>query len=63
MCAVSLRPVKPVDPVVDELDLGQRKPILSDDEKIYLAAVFNGLAEGVSGVPVLPASAPVAQRV
>ena len=63
VCAVSLRPVKPVDPVVDELDLGQRKPILSDDEKIYLAAVFNGLAEGVSGVPVLPASAPVAQRV
>jgi NADPH-dependent sulfite reductase flavoprotein alpha-component len=59
VCAVSLRPVKSVDPVVDELDFGKRKPTLNDDEKIYLAAFFNGLAESVSGVPVLPASAPV----
>ena len=63
VCAVSLRPVKSVDPVVDELDFGQRKPTLTDDEKIYLAAFFSGLAEGVSGVPVLPASAPVATGV
>ena len=62
VCAVSLRPVKSVDPVVDELDLG-RRPALTDDEKIYLAAFFSGLAEGVSGVPVLPASAPVATDV
>ena len=46
VCAVSLRPVNSVDPLVDELDFGQRKPTLSDDEKIYLAAFFNGLAEG-----------------
>ena len=62
VCAVSLRPVKSVDPVVDELDLG-RRPALTHDEKIYLAAFFSGLAEGVSGVPVLPASAPVATDV
>jgi NADPH-dependent sulfite reductase flavoprotein alpha-component len=62
VCAVSLRPVKSVDPVVDELDLS-RRPALTDDEKIYLAAFFTGLAEGVNGVPVLPASAPVATDV
>jgi formylmethanofuran dehydrogenase subunit D len=56
VCAVSLRPVKSVDPVVDELDFGQRKPTLTDDEQMYLAAFFSGLAEGVSGVPVPPAS-------
>ncbi|MBE1548759.1 NADPH-dependent sulfite reductase flavoprotein alpha-component [Mycobacterium sp. OAS707] len=63
VCAISLRPVKTMDPVVDELDLGERKPTLTDSEKIYLAAFFSGLAEGVSGVPVLPASAPVATGV
>ncbi|GAC1408032.1 MAG: bifunctional nitrate reductase/sulfite reductase flavoprotein subunit alpha [Mycobacterium sp.] len=63
VCAVSLRPVKAVDPVADELDFGERKPRLTDDEKIYLAAFFSGIAEGVSGVPVLPASAPVATGV
>jgi sulfite reductase (NADPH) flavoprotein alpha-component len=62
VCAVSLRPVKPVD-APDELDLGLRKPVLADGEKIYLAAFFSGIAEGVSGVPVLPASAPVATDV
>src|SRR4029450_211828 len=48
---VRLPPGKPVDPVVDELDRA-RRPALADDEKIYLAAFFSGLAEGVSGVPV-----------
>src|SRR6202011_744096 len=62
VCAVSLRPVKLVDPIVDELGLSSR-PTLTDDEKIYLAAFFSGLAEGVSSVPVLPASAPVATNV
>jgi NADPH-dependent sulfite reductase flavoprotein alpha-component len=62
LCAVSLRPVKSMDPVVDELDLA-RRPVLTDNEKLYLAAFFSGLAEGVSGVPVLPASAPVATDV
>jgi NADPH-dependent sulfite reductase flavoprotein alpha-component len=51
-----------VDPIVDELGLSSR-PTLTDNEKIYLAAFFSGLAEGVSSVPVLPASAPVATNV
>jgi sulfite reductase (NADPH) flavoprotein alpha-component len=59
VCAVSLRPVKSVDVPV-ELGLGQNRPTMTSHEKIYLAAFFSGLAEGVSGVPVLPASAPVA---
>ena len=63
VCAVSLRPAKSMDPIVDELDFGQPKPATSEDEKIYLAAFFSGLADGVSGVPVLPASAPVAPGV
>jgi sulfite reductase (NADPH) flavoprotein alpha-component len=67
VCAVSLRPAKSVDtpahPIAAELGLTRRKPILTDGEKIYLAAFFSGLAEGVSGVPVLPASAPVAADV
>jgi NADPH-dependent sulfite reductase flavoprotein alpha-component len=62
VCAVSLRPVKPLDAPAD-LDFGFRKAVLTDAEKIYLAAFFSGIAEGVSGVPVLPASAPVATNV
>jgi NADPH-dependent sulfite reductase flavoprotein alpha-component len=54
--------VKSAYPVVDELDRS-RRPVLTNDEKIYLAAFFSGLGEGVSGVPVLPASAPVATDV
>ena len=63
VCAVSLRPVKEIDPVADQLDVGQRKPSLTDDEKVYLAGFFSGLPEGFSGVPVLPASAPVSAGV
>src|SRR6185369_362955 len=59
VCAVRLAAVKQVDSPA-ELELGGYKPTLSEDEKIYLAAYFSGIAEGVSGVPVLPASAPVA---
>ena len=61
-CAVSLRPVKQIDTPAD-LGLDLRKPVLVDTEKIYLAAFFTGLAEGVSGVPVLPQSAPVSSDV
>jgi sulfite reductase (NADPH) flavoprotein alpha-component len=57
VCAVSLRPVKSVDAPAE---LGaDRPPTLTDAEKTYLAAFFSALAEGVTGVPVLPASAPV----
>jgi NADPH-dependent sulfite reductase flavoprotein alpha-component len=62
VCAVSLRPVKQIEAPA-ELGIEGRKPVLSDSEKIYVAAFFSGLAEGVSGVPVLPASAPVAKDV
>ncbi|MFG1931999.1 molybdopterin-dependent oxidoreductase [Mycobacterium sp. NPDC048908] len=55
VCAVSLRPVKSVHP----LGIDVVKPTLTDDEKVYLAAFFTGLAEGVPGVPVLPPCAPV----
>ncbi|MCW2629590.1 bifunctional nitrate reductase/sulfite reductase flavoprotein subunit alpha [Mycobacterium sp.] len=58
VCAVSLRPVKSVD-----MPAGDYKPTLTHHEKVYLAAFFTGIAEGVSGVPVLPASAPVAADV
>lgn len=57
-CAVSLRPVKAVETPA-ELGLGTRRPELSDDEKIYLAAFFTALSGDVSGVPVLPKTAPV----
>ncbi|OBF37330.1 molybdopterin oxidoreductase [Mycobacterium sp. ACS1612] len=59
VCAVSLQPVKQANP----LGLDVSKPTLTGDEKIYLAAFFSGLGEGFSGVPVLPASAPVARDV
>jgi NADPH-dependent sulfite reductase flavoprotein alpha-component len=62
VCAVSLRPVKSVESPV-EPGLGHVRPTMADHEKIYLAAFFSGLAEGVSGVPVLPASAPVTRDV
>jgi sulfite reductase (NADPH) flavoprotein alpha-component len=63
-------------PIAAELGLADRpKPTFTNGEKTYLAAFFSGLAEGVSsdsrvasllpsgGVPVLPASAPVAADV
>jgi sulfite reductase (NADPH) flavoprotein alpha-component len=62
VCAVTLRPIKQVDAPA-ELSVEALKPTLHDDEKIYLAAFFSGIDDGVSGVPVLPASAPVASKV
>jgi sulfite reductase (NADPH) flavoprotein alpha-component len=44
VCAVSLRPVKSVDPVVDELDLA-RRPALTDDGPLVLWASQTGHAE------------------
>ncbi len=52
VCAVRLTPV-PVD---------TGEPELTDDEKLYLAGFFAGIEEGLPGVPVLPASAPVGAR-
>ena len=57
VCAVSLRPAKSVQPADDY------QPTLSHDEKIYVTAFFRGIADGVSGVPVLPPSAPVSADV
>ncbi|ANI40550.1 bifunctional nitrate reductase/sulfite reductase flavoprotein subunit alpha [Mycolicibacterium vaccae] len=52
VCAVRLAPV-PVD---------DGAPALTDDEKIYLAGFLAGIEEGLPGVPVLPAGAPVGAR-
>ncbi|MGP4054279.1 molybdopterin-dependent oxidoreductase [Mycobacterium sp. 4D054] len=38
-------------------------PELTDDEKIYLSGFFAGIEEGLPGVPVLPAKAPLGPRV
>ncbi|MGY4650423.1 molybdopterin-dependent oxidoreductase [Mycobacterium sp. URHB0021] len=62
VCAVSLRPVRSVHDVPPELDV-DRRPTPTDSEKIYLTAFFTALAEGVTDVPVLPVSAPVAADV
>jgi NADPH-dependent sulfite reductase flavoprotein alpha-component len=65
VCAISLRPVKPVGtpaghPLVAELGIGgTRKPTLTDDEKLYLAGFLGALGDHPSGVPVLPVHAPV----
>src|SRR5882757_3295786 len=40
-------------------ELPDSAPALEDDEKLYLAGFFTGLASGVPGVPVLPPSAPL----
>ena len=54
VCAVSLRPVKPVGSRRRRARPRPAYAALSDDEKIYLAAVFTGLGRP-AGVPVLPA--------
>ncbi|WP_460358842.1 molybdopterin-dependent oxidoreductase [Mycobacterium sp. ZZG] len=38
-------------------------PELTDDEKLYLSGFFAGIEEGLPGVPVLPAKAPLGPRV
>lgn len=45
VCAVSLRPVA--------------SPTLTEDESLYVAGFFSGLAEAQSDIPVLPESAPM----
>lgn len=63
VCAVSLRPAPVLhEPAPTGLDLPGRPPF-TDDEKVYLAGFFTGLPEPVSGVPVLPDSAPVTAQV
>ncbi|MBX7435199.1 bifunctional nitrate reductase/sulfite reductase flavoprotein subunit alpha [Mycobacterium sp. Y57] len=52
-CAVRLTPA-PVEPAIPA-----GAPALTDDEKLYLAGFFAGIEQGVTGVPVLPATAPV----
>ena len=58
VCAVRLTPV----PLDTSILLPDGAPELTDDEKLYLAGFLAGIADGVSGVPVLPAGAPVGQR-
>lgn len=52
VCAVRLTPV-PVESATPEL---------TEDEKTYLAGFLAGIENGLPGVPVLPASAPVGPR-
>jgi NADPH-dependent sulfite reductase flavoprotein alpha-component len=60
-CAVRLVPV-PAEKM-SLTDLAGPIPALADDERAYLAGFFTGVADGVSGVPVLPASAPLSTPV
>ena len=59
VCAVRLAPIA----VESVPGLPASAPALEDGEKLYLAGFFTGLDERVSGVPVLPASAPVRDSV
>lgn len=70
-CAVSLRPVAVVPaPVEAESALGTLAgigsigpPEMSDDERLYLAGFFSAVnAAPVTGVPMLPASAPLSSQ-
>ena len=55
-CAVRLAPIATES---DPSDLAGPAPDFTEDERVYLAGMFTGLADGVTGVPVVPASAPV----
>jgi sulfite reductase (NADPH) flavoprotein alpha-component len=55
VCAVQLTPV-PVESVVA---VPAGAPALTDEEKLYLTGFLAGIEEGLPGVPVLPAGAPV----
>ncbi len=57
VCAVRLAPVAVALPITDDT------PELSDNEKVYLAGFFAGVEGGMPGVPVLPDTAPVSERV
>lgn len=74
VCAVSLRPVGPVQlpqlqttgmhPIGSALGMaGQPPPDLTGDEKRYLVGFFTTLTEDLVDVPVLPLSAPVSHAV
>ncbi|CAA0136525.1 Nitrate reductase [Mycolicibacterium vanbaalenii] len=58
VCAVRLTPV----PVESMPALPAAAPDLSDDEKCYLAGFLSGIEQGVPGVPVLPAAAPIGRH-
>ncbi len=68
VCAVHLRPIGPAPtsahPLAAELGLAQtRRPELTGDEKLYIAAFLSSLTDTPAGVPVLPDSAPVTAAV
>lgn len=58
VCAVRLVPV----PVRPALLIPPGGPELSESEMLYLTGFFAGAEQGVPGVPVLPASAPIGAR-
>ncbi|MGB3229945.1 MAG: bifunctional nitrate reductase/sulfite reductase flavoprotein subunit alpha [Mycobacterium sp.] len=55
VCAVRLAPV----PVESTLPVPSEAPEFTEDEKSYLAGFFAGVEQGMPGVPVLPAAAPL----
>lgn len=61
VCAVSLRPVAPRPK--DSPAGSTRAPNLNENEKLYLAGFFTGVGDSPTGVPVLPAQAPVRPEV
>ncbi len=69
VCAVSLRPVKvvgtpsPRDLTIAELGLGNTRPTLNEDEKLYLAGFLTGIGDEPAAVPLLPDGAPVRNEV
>ena len=58
VCAVRLTRV----PVRSALFIPEGAPELTEVERIYLAGFFAGIEGGSSGVPVLPADAPIGHR-
>ncbi|MCV7317917.1 bifunctional nitrate reductase/sulfite reductase flavoprotein subunit alpha [Mycolicibacterium confluentis] len=64
VCAVHVRPVAADHPLIAAFGLQhQQPPVLTEDEKIYLAALLGAVAAGSPGVPVLPETAPVRAQV
>ena len=51
------------DLIAAELGLGNTRPTLIEDEKLYLAGFLTGIGDTPAGVPVLPAGAPVRNEV
>lgn len=63
VCAVSLRPVVPVQQTSHPMAPEFTGPVFTEDESLYVTAFYAGISGGAPGVPVLPAGAPVRKEV